>query len=235
MPFARAWNPPSSSRLAFSDFSAVVLYVQEQNRLRHDNHLAAFEHDVLIQIAPFFDVGVIKHDHCFLAILLAQNPYVVIIGKGREPSGQGQCLNDVNVAAHHELARLVDFADDEDLVTGDLLHRYAYVRVRNILAQTSRDLVLELLRSLPLRANIAHQWKGEPAIRSDQHFTLQILLFPDEDLQQVFRPDFVFTTRDLAGTDWILGRRCIDQDCSDHQQNCAKPSTAYVPDVGGGH
>src|SRR4030067_2274442 len=206
--------------------------MSERSRLRHDNHIATLEHNILFQLSSFSNVGVIKQNYRLLVILLAQDLDIALTGKGREPSGQGQCLNDVNVSAHHELARLVDFADDEDLVTGGLLHRYAYVRVRNILAQTSRDLVLELLRSLPLRANIAHQWKGEPAIRSHHHSPLRLLLFPDEDLQQVFRPDFVFTTRDLAGTDWILGRRCIDQDCSDHQQNCAKPSTAYVPDVG---
>jgi hypothetical protein len=156
--------------------------------LRDDDDIAGLQHDVLLEIAPADHVRVLERQSLLLTrVVTPEDHDVAQGGKRRRAAGHTQRLHHVDTGIHHEIARLLDLADDVDLVALDLLDGDGHHRIGDEFLQLCSQLLLQLLHALVTCIHLPGQRKGELAIRPHQHRSLQIRLLPHRDQEGVTR------------------------------------------------
>src|SRR3970040_990637 len=140
----------------------------------HNNYVTALECNVLLQSTAFFYFRVIEAKYCLFTVLFSDNFNISLFGKWRKPSGQTQRLKHVDIPADHIISRFVYPANYENFVSGDFFDRHAYNRIWDVLLEPLRDFFLKLQGGFSFRLDVSNQREGDPTIRSDKHFLLQI-------------------------------------------------------------
>src|SRR5690606_20853284 len=90
------------------------------SRLRDHHHVAAFEQDVLLEVAAPHYVVEAKRQCNLPAILAPKNENIVRRGERGRSSGDAEGLHHVDTRIHHELARVVHLTEHVNLVAVDL-------------------------------------------------------------------------------------------------------------------
>src|SRR5690606_25456098 len=82
--------------------------------------VAALQQDVLWQVPALAHLRIAERQSHLLGTVSPQDQNIVELRKGVRAAGHAECLHHVHGRAHDELARIIDLADDEYLVSVDL-------------------------------------------------------------------------------------------------------------------
>src|SRR6185503_16743898 len=147
-------------------------------RLRHDDHVAAAQENILLEVSPAHYSFEVERQPALLAVVAPQHEDLARAGERRRAARKAQCLNDVDARVDDEFPGLVDLPDDVDLVAFDLDHRNGDDDVGNEAAQRLRDFAAQLLDGLADRVDFAHEGERKSAVRAHDDLLSQVRVFP---------------------------------------------------------
>src|SRR5690606_26314670 len=87
--------------------------------------VAALQQDVLWQVPTLAHLRIAERQSHLLGTISTQDQNIIELRKGVRAAGHAECLHHVHGRAHDELARIIDLADDEYLVSVDLGKGYS--------------------------------------------------------------------------------------------------------------
>jgi hypothetical protein len=120
-----------------------------------------------------------------LAILPSEDDDIVDRGERGGATCESDRLHDVQGTAERKVAGVVHAAHDVDAVSPDQFHRHGDDRIGDIALQPLHQDGADLLDSLADSVDIARERKREATVRPDEHFALQLGLFPDGNRHNV--------------------------------------------------
>ena len=109
----------------------------------------------------------------------------LVWANGVVPPRDTERLGDIDIGADHEFARVVDLADDVNLVAQDLFDGNRDDQVRDVACQLGFHVEPHFLDGAAGRLDVGDQRKGKLAVGPDDDIALQVGLFPDDDRQHV--------------------------------------------------
>ena len=127
-----------------------------------------------------------------LAPLPANDAYVVFFCEFGHAASFGECLDDVDVPANDVRPWGRHLSNNVDFVPADSGHDNTDHRLGDVAPQFAGNLVANLRWGSSRSLYIANQGERDATIGSNQHLALQFFLFPNRNVEDVFRPNQVF-------------------------------------------
>src|SRR5262249_13852187 len=156
---------------------------------RHHHHVTALQQDVLLQVFLLVHISVSEQEDLLNASSTTHDLDVVFRCIGREASRHSQRLQHVCMVADQKLSGLVHTPDDIDAITENFEHRNCDVRVREKLAQPLDNFIADILCSSTRCRHVSNERKGDHSVGSYHRFLCEMFIFPNRNLQHVFRTE----------------------------------------------
>ncbi len=157
---------------------------------RHHDGVAGLKK--VIPFAVIFDnCVIIDYSDILLAIGIPNKFYLFGGGKRCKPPRLGQRLQYRHVATQGEGARPGHITEDGKLGGIDLPYDNRHIGTFDKGEKLPVDTIRKFGGGEPFRLNILHQGERDLAVRPDNDIVGQLLVPPNRDVKQVFRPDAI--------------------------------------------
>src|SRR6476620_16882 len=184
-------DPLAAARMNASAANDSLANVFIATALRNDDRIAGLELDVLIQLLAAHDRVVIEWQLHLPALFLPHDEDRVALRVLLEAAGVGDELQHRHRPAELIDAGLLDLTRNEHLAAVDLLHDDRRVWILDVVRGFVVDAHPQLLRSEACCLDVVQQRCRDLAVRPDGDVARHVLVAPEQDGEDILRPDDV--------------------------------------------
>ena len=157
----------------------------------HYERVAGFEQDVLLQFLARRELLVVEPELSLLSSFPPHDHDVLVVRPLGKPAGGGKGLHHRHAGSQRIRAGTRELPDGVDHLAAAFLDDDRHLRGGDEVLELVRDGFLELRGRLALGRDFTDEGIGDLAVRHDGHVTGQVRFLPDEDVEDVVRPDLV--------------------------------------------